>query len=435
MAATGDSFVTRRISPRHLGLRTIAESLADCEVRFTNFEITAHDDRGYPAAVSGGTWAIADPRVITDLTELGFNMMSTANNHAMDYSSDGLLATAENLEQAGVTFAGTGKDLAAASAPSYLETAEHRVALIAVTSTFDKSWVAGDQRRDMRGRPGVNALGHQARYSVSAEQLGQLRDISKTTGINAEWDQSVAAGYKQPWDESQGLYFGGHVFTCDKGPTTTANHADLVRLIQAIRRARNEADYVVVSLHAHEMNGIDIERPAEFVEEFCRSAIDAGADAIIGHGPHLVRGIEIYKGCPIFYSLGNFIFENETVKQLPADFYEAYGLDGQADVSQALATRSGDWTRGYAVDPAIWSAVVARWEVTEDGLDIVLDPIDLGWGEPHYRRGLPQPANNTEVLERLQRLSAVYGTEISIENGLGRIRIEKPSMEASDAAS
>src|SRR5699024_7034216 len=139
---------------------------------------TAHNDAGYPAAVSGGTWAIADPRVITDLKGLGFNMMSTANNHAMDYSAEGLLATAENLDDAGVVYAGTGADLAAASAPTYLEAPHSRIGLISVTSTFERSWVAGHQRRDMRGRPGLNPIGYDTRHRVTAEQTDHLRDIA-----------------------------------------------------------------------------------------------------------------------------------------------------------------------------------------------------------------------------------------------------------------
>ena len=429
IAATGDSFVTRRINLDDPELHAVCRLIGDCDVRFTNFEITAHNNEGYPSAVSGGTWAISDPRVITDLTGMGFNMMATANNHAMDYSAGGLLATADNLDDAGVIYAGTGKDLAAASAPSFLEGKRSRVGVVAVTTTFDKSWVAGHQRRDMHGRPGVNAIGHEARYTVTDEQLEHLRGISAQSWINAEFDHSVANGYKQPPDEESDLHFGDHLFTTTLGPQTTANVRDKERLEQSIRRAGQESDYVIVSVHAHEMYGADIERPAEFVEEICRAAIDAGANAVIGHGPHLVRGIEIYRDKPIFYSLGNFIFENETVSQLPADFFEAYGLSDEHDVGDALATRSENWTKGYAVDPTIWSSVVAIWEETEEVLDISLHPIDLGWGKPHYSRGLPRLTSKIEILEKLKELSAAYGTEITVESGVGHIRVKRTEAE------
>ena len=82
------------------------------------------------------------------------------------------------------------------------------------------------------------------------------------------------------------------------------------------------ADIVIVSLHCHE-SGANRSVPADFIPIFAKAVIDAGADVFVGHGPHVLRGIEIYKGKPIFYSLSNFIFQNETVLRMPEDSYEA----------------------------------------------------------------------------------------------------------------
>lgn len=84
---------------------------------------------------------------------------------------------------------------------------------------------------------------------------------------------------------------------------------------RAIREARYMADYVVVSMHSHELRGTDKEEPDQFFVEFAHRCIDAGAHAIVGTGPHLLRPIEIYKGCPIFYSLGDFIIQLETIQK------------------------------------------------------------------------------------------------------------------------
>src|SRR5699024_6698400 len=111
-----------------------------------------------------------------------------------------------------------------------------------------------------------------------------------------------------------------------EGKETTPDERDLKRILKSISEAKRQADYVVVSIHAHEMEGEDKAEPAEFLKTFARACIDGGADSIVGHGPHILRGIEIYQGRPIFYSLGNFIFQNETVTHLPADFYDKYGL-------------------------------------------------------------------------------------------------------------
>jgi poly-gamma-glutamate synthesis protein (capsule biosynthesis protein) len=76
----------------------------------------------------------------------------------------------------------------------------------------------------------------------------------------------------------------------------TANPTDLARAEKAIYEASLQADYVMISIHSHEISGTTKEEPAQFLEEFCRFCIDKGANAVIGHGPHLLRPIEIYKG-------------------------------------------------------------------------------------------------------------------------------------------
>ena len=78
----------------------------------------------------------------------------------------------------------------------------------------------------------------------------------------------------------------------------------------------------MVSIHSHQMTGEDKESPAQFLQTFAKACIDAGASVILGHGPHILRGIELYKDGIIFYSLGNFLFENDTTTHQPADFYE-----------------------------------------------------------------------------------------------------------------
>ncbi|WP_236794795.1 CapA family protein [Amycolatopsis sp. GM8] len=426
VTATGDSFITRRLVRTVPSTVELSRLISAADVRFTNFEVTAHDGAGYPAAVSGGTWAMAAPEVIGDLQVLGFNLVSTANNHALDYSTGGLLATDDNLSRAGLAHAGAGANLAAACAPVFVETERGRVGMVAATSTFDKSWVAGDQRPDLQGRPGLNVLHHKVAHKVSSAQLATLRQILEDTSINATYDRSVATGFVVPVEDPNAVLVGGHLFVddTDPRPTSTADTKDVARIVRSIERARGEADYVLVSLHNHEMLGSDLERPAEFAEKFARDCIDAGADAVIGHGPHILRGIEIYRGKPIFYSLGNFIFESDSVAHLPADFFAAYGLTHHDDTFQALRERSRNWTRGFSAQPEIWSSVVAKWTVEDDGaIEIRLHPIDLGHTEPHYRRGEPRLTGDTTAIEKLQELSAPYGTRIDIEAGVGVIRI------------
>ncbi|CAH8247897.1 CapA family protein [Paenibacillus melissococcoides] len=96
-----------------------------------------------------------------------------------------------------------------------------------------------------------------------------------------------------------------------------------------------------MSIHAHQPQGRSFERPAGFVVEFARLCIDEGAHAVVGHGPHIVRGIKVYKDRPIFYSLGNFIFQNDSFLREPADFFQKYGLGHHISiVRQMLMTRA-----------------------------------------------------------------------------------------------
>src|SRR5699024_10742699 len=153
--------------------------------------------KSMPGVVSGGTWAKAAPDVLKDLKNYGFNMLAWANNHTLDYSFGGLEATERFLDQEGYVHAGAGMNLASASEPRYLETEAGRVAIISVTSTFHESWVAGDQRPDMTGRPGINPLRFEAIHAISPEKMANLKSIADVTGINIENDQEVAGGFRE----------------------------------------------------------------------------------------------------------------------------------------------------------------------------------------------------------------------------------------------
>jgi poly-gamma-glutamate capsule biosynthesis protein CapA/YwtB (metallophosphatase superfamily) len=107
------------------------------------------------------------------------------------------------------------------------------------------------------------------------------------------------------------------------GVVTIPDPKDVAALTHSIRDAREFSNYVVASIHAHEgAAGADrLEVPAQFVVQYAHAAVDAGADVFVGSGPHVLRGIEIYKGRVIFFSLGNFIFENWLVVPQPTPFY------------------------------------------------------------------------------------------------------------------
>jgi poly-gamma-glutamate synthesis protein (capsule biosynthesis protein) len=428
ITATGDSFITRRLPP-NTDAQQLRELIGSADVRFTNLETVLRREEGFPSAQSGGTWASSPPEVLEDLREYGFNTLAWANNHTLDYSYGGLAATKNYIEQYGFIHAGAGANLAEASAIKYIECVGGRVAMIAGTATFHESWSAGEQRPDVTGRPGVHPLRFQKINRVSAAQLKHLKSIAAKTGINAEHELRVKEGFAAPDDEST-FRFGAQLFQLaidgKTGETSFVNARDMQRFAKRIEEAKRSADLVLVSIHAHEMQDARKDLPADFLVEFARNCIDKGAHSVIGHGPHILRGIEIYRNCPIFYSLGNFIFQNDTVAHLPSDFYEKQGLSSEHNVIDALEKRSDGGKRGLGVNPDVWRSVVARWEMQKGELaKLELFPIDLGFKEPVYQRGWPRLTKDVSALENLRDLSAAFGTELKIEDGVGKVLLSR----------
>jgi poly-gamma-glutamate synthesis protein (capsule biosynthesis protein) len=163
--------------------------------------------------------------------------------------------------------------------------------------------------------------------------------------------------------------------------------------------------------------------PADFLPIFARAMIDAGADVFVGHGPHVLRGIEIYKGKPIFYSLANFIFENETVLRQPDDAYEQYALADDAQMVDYLDARYDKDRRSFPADRDYWDsvAVLTKWQ-GKTFVEAELHPITLGFQTPRAERGRPKLASGADaarILETLAARSKTFGAAIRVKGGVG----------------
>jgi poly-gamma-glutamate synthesis protein (capsule biosynthesis protein) len=333
------------------------------------------------------------------------------------------LATIKNLKERNMIFSGTGKNLQDASRPCWLETGKARVALISVCSTFDTSAIAGGQSGDVAGRPGLNPLRHSVIYHVDKQHYDMIMELEELTKINALKNHSIKNGYSNPFKEGT-MPFGSSTFVLDDSNwiESKPDEADMNRIKGEIQEARKQADIVLVSIHAHEMSGDDTKVADMFLETFSRECIDAGANAVIGHGPHELRGIEIYKGGVIFYSLGNFIFETETVEIQPYDAYVNKNMPIDTKVGSYMDQRSKNGTVGYGVLPEIWNSVMAAWTMENGKItQIQLYPIDLGMHLTRSQKGVPRMNRDEKILEYLNNLSKPYGTNIRIENGVGFI--------------
>lgn len=419
-AAVGDMLIQQRIPEGYKGYEELRAFIERGDARFFNLETTLNEVGECPAAQqSGGTYIRTTPKVLGDIKKLGFNMMSFNNNHAFDFSHEGFIKTLEAVEATDFVHAGCGRNLAEASMARFLDTPNGRVALIAVNTNFNLAMLAGEQTDFVKGRPGINGLRLDERFEVTEEEFEFVKRLAETTGVNVARTISAKEGYYAlPKDDE--ARFGELVFK--KSDRTKwvrkVKKTDLERVLKAIEIARFQADEVIVSVHSHQLDGTKKEDVSEFLQEFAHTCIDNGADAIVGHGPHLLRPIEVYKDKPIFYSLGDFIVQLYSVKFAPNEFYEKHGMTPDDGIYNLLRSRSKDFTVGLMEDKKMFETVIPYWE-TENGklVKIELLPIMSKMDGNKSEIGLPRIAQDTSFMKRLNDISEPFGVRVVEKDG------------------
>ena len=414
--AAGDMIIQKPIYPGYEGFGALATFIKQGDARFFNLETTLnHEGETCASQFSGGTYIRTDPEILDNIKPFGFNMTSANNNHALDFSYGGLLATIDALDASDLVHAGLGRNLDQASAPKYLETPNGRVALIAVNTSFEPSAMAGAQSPRVPGRPGINGLRIESYIELPKEDIDYIKQLAKDTNINAEKEITRAEGYHPPLGENE-AELGSMKFVSgsQRRHVSKVNAADLQRVKKAIYEAQLQADYIMISVHSHQLSGSAKESPSEFLQQFAHECIDAGAHALLGHGPHLLRPIEVYKDCPIFYSLGDFVLQLYNVLLAPEDFYEKNGLTSTATVHELLKKRSKDFTVGLMTDKRMFRSVIPYWETEGTKLKkLTLLPIEMDMNGNKSRQGLPYISNNPEIGKYLADMCVPFGTKIT----------------------
>ena len=427
--ATGDSLFCAPFPAAYAGRRGELDAfLADGDVRITNLETNLSDFGSYANQYSGGTWLNTRREAFPSLASFGFNFFGNANNHAMDYSYAGLLSTVDFLDGKGYAHAGTGRSLDEAEKPAVIRLpGGETAAIFAVDASMELPSMAGRASKTFQARPGVNYLRHETVYSVSEGDMADLRRVAKNTSINAYRDSEIATGYQLP-DPEGTFVFGNTTFTTEKGaPLSRCNKGDLARLCGNIEKAKAENDLVFILVHCHDEEGTDETTPPAYLKEFCRAAIDAGAAAVFGGGVHILRGLEMYDGKPIFYSLGDFIYQGMRVEYLPPEFMEKYGLDVDASAKEALWVRSKGGKVGLQTNEKNFLSVVPKLTYDDGKLtDLSLMPIKLGFRTgDETLEGLPYFAVGDEgekIFSKYKKLSADLGAELTYRNGLIKVK-------------
>jgi poly-gamma-glutamate capsule biosynthesis protein CapA/YwtB (metallophosphatase superfamily) len=240
------------------GLAGIVEVLGGADVAVGNID-SVRSNRGYPREKL--ITLRREPEVAGDLAQLGFDVISVANNHGTDYGEIGLFDTIEALESAGVSAVGGGENLAQATAPVVVERNGWRVGVTAWTACLPTGAAAGPQR------PGLAPLHVHTAYEVDPIML--MEEPATVPTVRSHVDE-----------------------------------ADFAQAREVVARLREDADFVVVLVH---WGGGLSEGLAEYQRPLGHAFIDAGADVVVGAHPHRPLGVERYAGKAIIYSGGTLI--------------------------------------------------------------------------------------------------------------------------------
>lgn len=423
--ATGDSMVAKRISVRkETEFLSVIDIIRNADIAFTNCEAIFHKYHSFPMLTLGFATALsAEPAMAKELKWAGFSLASLTNTHTMDFGPYGMFSTMKVLDELGIVHAGVGRCLDVAGEPKYVEIEKGRVGLIASgADTFLERWQrATNDRGGIVARPGVNMLRLDTHYVVDRETLENLRALKTKLGM------TEVVKEKNPKAEELVFASGKFKEGTEIGTYRVPKKEDIERDLLSIGDARRAADWVFLSFHSHCAGKGGQEYPDDFICQYARACIDAGADAFLGHGPHILRGIEIYKGKPIFYSMGNFIAQNSSVKRVTPEQYEFFELSEKARPSDYYAARWGIIPPNEPPYAQWWfeSAVAEIFYRQREVCEIKLYPITLGYGEPGTAIGCPMMVKGEkaeEIIAHLNDISRPWNTQIDFRNGVGIVR-------------
>lgn len=423
ICSVGDAILLERF-PDDYDVTPIKEIVKTADVRLFNLENVLSDRRIYASSYCGGTWLLAKEDTLDDTLKFGFNGCSFANNHTMDFSYDGLFDTLAAAKKRNLPIAGAGKDLEEASDYAVIETNNGSCALISICATFNEAARAGYASDYLIGRPGLNPLRFSIEYHITPEHMKALREMSASTHIDGRRNRSRMGGYT-PMPPEGCFGFGEYNFReCEvEGKSSRVNTNDMTRTENTIKKALMECENVIVNIHSHEIKHDTDDEPDDFLIEFCHKCIDAGASAVIGTGTHQLKAIEIYKKKPIFYSLGNFIFQSDMVFCMPDDFREKYKMPYGLSAREQIAERAKLGNGGLHNDVNNFRSLMPIMEF-EDGklTNLVLYPLRLD-----MHTGFPSLANASEakvIFNYLKERNKQFKTVIEMKNNVIEVKFK-----------
>jgi len=361
ITCVGDMIFNEQISrlrePDHRQLFRIMQE-ADIAYGNLEFSINGHPELQRPfynfRAPAEFAWEVA---------AIGINLVSMANNHALDFGPEGLADCLRALDHVNIIHAGAGLTLAAAHAPGTMKVQSQKTSFALLS--YMRYWTM--------------------KYRSSDANAPSLATIDPAV--------ILVAGA------------GGQIEALE-GPL----ESDVKNMEDDIVLAKRHNDIVIVALHNHDLShhrafGIQDHTPPND-QIMYRRAIDAGADMVVGSGPHVLRGIEIYKGKPVFFSLGDFIYQYRTPDRIPIDLI--HQRDGEIERPANVSV----WDRRDA--PQTFECVMLRMTINGEKLKrIELIPVTIDDEGPLY--GVPRLAGEkrgSEIITALRKLSLPANTRI-----------------------
>jgi hypothetical protein len=399
------------------GFQAVVKLLRDADVATGNYEGNIIDGRTFEGSGPGGFAGV--PEVAVDLKAMGVDLVARSNNHAGEYGYEGMLETNSWLDKAGVVYAGSGEKYWSARAARFVSTSKGRVGMVATAASYPANSMAQPGRGEWPGRGGASALRTNRFFMAPPalfEAAKKIRDAFPNgtgfyaRGANSDTEVTILGETFKLDENAKAPYY-----------SFTINQQDLRDVIASVREGKMRSDFMTVAIHAHqfrdakggergpgipETEDLDTNSSiADYLPVFAKAVIDNGADAFLGTGVHVLRGIEIYKDRPIFYGLGEFFRQMDVI-----------GLSGMGSVG-----------RGEDNSPPLkYQSVVAVSRFDKGRLaEVRLHPVQLTDDVRIALRGIPRiapPEIADQILARLAKLSAPLGTMITIENHVGVIR-------------
>jgi len=354
LACAGDWFLTRRLSGEtSVQTNAVFDVFRRAHAGFVNLE------NGLSTIGSGelggfrqGAALRGDPSLVSELAWGGVGTVSLANNHTGNYGREALLQTIATLDQARVAHAGAGATLERALSPAIVKAGNLTIAFFSAYTLYHQFGAADQAGPDV---PGV-AVCRAYDVVVAPQTAFDVRGFDAAPFLldleTPRYDTILAA-----------------------------SRADLDRLKNAVRAASTKADFTLLSVHVHWGRHTRHDLPPN-LRAFAHEMIDAGVDLFVGHGPHAIRGVELYRGKPIVHSMGNFVL-----------------MPSSSRPSASVVANAGH-------EGLIVRAIVGRRTVRS----LELLPVSI---DEHGDPGFPSHPQAARTVGKLTGLSAAFGLDVA----------------------